>query len=64
VRFLLLALLLAGCTSMHRMEDVAVRSYELGCLDYSVGSREANLICYSSAEKFRSEVHNAWAEGR
>lgn len=60
--FLILLFGLTSCSSMARVEDIAKRSYELGCVDRGNGKATDNLMCHMASEKFANQLHMAWGQ--
>ena len=62
MRYLLLLIVLAGCSSLNHMELVASKSYEMGCIDSGDNSPIYNYKCHMRAANFEKELHAVWVQ--
>lgn len=62
VIFIVVAIILSSCTSLHKVEDVAEKSYEIGCLN-GFNNPIVSYTCHQKAKLFRKDIHKAWTEG-
>ena len=53
--------ILSGC-AMSRVELIATKSYQLGCVDRGNGGSVDSFNCLKASEKFRKELYQAWAK--
>lgn len=59
--FLFLSVLLSGC-AMSRVELIATKSYQLGCIDRGNGGPVDSFNCLKASKRFQKRLHAAWAK--